>query len=266
MKLFLYFLFFTLSNAKLFAQLPAVDQIKNDSLLTVLKQGKTDSIQARAAYHLSKLWINIDSTKGQQYLQIGKKLSKKSEYLNAIYAYQAIPSYKDEKEVNRLLAIFRKHNSPDSWDYQYRLSINRVRWLLNQIRPEEAIKLLQNNVIPLINKLNVPSYAAEINLEMGRAFLNQSMEQEAIPYLEKAATILEKTTPKTENILYDQIHTLGSLGNAYNAVKKNRLADSVIRRAKQTLLIQPNLIQEVRIASTEAMHLYKRHNTAKQNL
>src|SRR5690606_10768422 len=130
-----------------------------------------------------------DSTKGVQYLQQGKILAKDNEYLNAIYRYQSIRSYKDKQEVKALLAIFNRYKNPDSWDYAYRLSINRVTWLINQPQPEEAIAMLQQDVIPLVRKLKKPNFQAEINLEMGRAFYNQGMNNKAVPYLEKSAAI-----------------------------------------------------------------------------
>lgn len=255
MKRILYFLFFTILGTKLFAQLQPNDQVKNDSLLVVLKQGKTDSTQARAAYHLSKLWINTDSTRGLHYLHQGKKLAKDNEYLSAIYRYQAIPSFEDEPEVNAILALFRKYDTPDSWDYIYRVTINRVRWLINQPRSEEAIAILQKDIMPLLAKLKNPAYSAEVSLEMGRAFLNQGMNTKAAPYLEKAVAIYETIHPKNQDLLYNHIHTLGSLANVFNLLEINQKADSVIRRAKELLSLYPNLPQELRIASFEAMHL-----------
>ena len=109
MKIFCFLLFFLSSLSALYAQLTPHDQLKNDSLLTLLKTGHTDSIRARAAFHLSKLWIDNDSTKGVQYLQQGKILAKDNEYLNAIYRYQSIRSYKDKQEVKALLAIFNRY-------------------------------------------------------------------------------------------------------------------------------------------------------------
>lgn len=255
MKSFLYSLFFTLSIHTLYAQLQPYDLLKNDSLLVVLKEGKTDSIRARAAFQLSKLWINNDSSKGLQYLQLGKSLSNDNDYLNAIYRYQSIPSYKDEDEVNAMLDIFRKYDNADSWDYAYRVSINRVRWLTNQPRTDEAIALLQKDILPLVSKLNNDSYKAEVNLEMGRALLNQGMNREAVPYLEKAIALYEKTHPKDNTLLYNHTYALGSLANVYNTLEINNKADSVIQRAKELLKTNPNLPQELRIASYEAMHL-----------
>ncbi|TDQ76595.1 tetratricopeptide repeat-containing sensor histidine kinase [Sphingobacterium yanglingense] len=255
MKRLFYVLFLSLSVQVLNAQLLPQEQLRNDSLLTLLNQGKTDSIQARAAFHLSKMWINIDSTKGIAYLQRGKKLSHNNAYLNAIYRYQAIPSYKDEAEVTAILSIFSRYDTPDSWDYAYRLSINRVRWLINQPRTDEAIRMLQKDVIPLAKKLNNASYHAEIALEMGRSFFNQGMYSKAAPYLEKAVETYETIRPKDQTLLHNHIHTLGSLANVYNLLEIDGKADSVIRRAKELLLIQPNLPQELRIASYEAMHL-----------
>lgn len=255
MKSLLYFLFFLSSVQALYAQLQPIDQAKNDSLLIVLRKGTTDSIQARAAFHLAKIWINIDSAQGLKYLEKGKSLAKSNEYLNAIYRYQAITSYKDEQEVDFLLNIFRKYDNPDSWDYIYRITINRVRWLNNRPRSDEALAMLKKDIIPLVDKLKTPAYLAEVPLEMGRAFLNQGMDDEAVQYLEKSAERYENIQPKSEPILYNHIHVLGSLANVYNTLRNNKKADSVIHRAKELLKIQPNFPQELRIASYEAMHL-----------
>ncbi|MFD2553310.1 sensor histidine kinase [Sphingobacterium tabacisoli] len=263
MKRLLYFLFFTLLSSKLFSQIQPRDQSRNDSLLIILRQGKTDSIRARAAFHLSKIWINLDSARGLEYLQQGNTLSKGNEYLNAIYRYQAIPSYRDEKEVNAILAIFRKYDHPDAWDYTYRVAINRVRWLINQALADKALAMLQRDIMPLAQKLKNPAYDAEIALEMGRSFVNQSMYNEAVPYLEKAVARYESIQPKEENLLYNHIHTLGSLANVYNLLERSPKADSTIRRANELLLIQPNLAQKLRITSFEAMHLLQNGNYQK---
>lgn len=255
MRIFFCFLFLLLSAQVVRAQLQLSDQSRNDSLLIVLKQGKTDSIQARAAFHLSKIWINIDSARGLKYLEQGKHLSKNNEYLSAIYRYQAISSYEDEQEVNAILALFRQYDNPDSWDYIYRVAINRVRWLTNRSRSDEAIAMLKKDIIPLVDKLKNPAYLGEVPLEMGRAFLNQGMDSEAIPYLEKSAERYENIQPKDATTLYNHIHVLGSLATVYNTLMINEKADSVIQRAKELLLIQPDFPQELRIASLEAMHL-----------
>lgn len=255
MKSLFYFLFFLSAMQVLYAQLQPSDQAKNDSLLMVLKKGATDSIQARAAFHLSKIWINIDSVRGLNYLQQGKNLSKNNVYLNAIYRYQNISSYSDEQEVNAILDLFRQYNNPDGWDYTYRVAINRVRWLNNGPRSDEAIAMLKKDIIPLVDKLKNPAYLAEVPLEMGRAFLNQGMDNQAIPYLEKSAERYENIQPKDGAVLYNHIHVLGSLANVYNTLEINERADSVIHRAKELLVIQPNFPQEIRITSYEAMHL-----------
>lgn len=254
MKIFCFLLFFLSSLSALYAQLTPHDQLKNDSLLTLLKTGHTDSIRARAAFHLSKLWIDNDSTKGVQYLQQGKILAKDNEYLNAIYRYQSIPSYKDKQEVKALLAIFNRYKNPDSWDYAYRLSINRVTWLINQPQPEEAIAMLQQDVIPLVRKLKKPNFQAEINLEMGRAFYNQGMNNKAVPYLEKSAAIYESIQPKDRVLLLDHAHTLTVLANVYHTLMNDK-ADSVIQRTKSLLKQAPSLPQELRIVSLAAMRL-----------
>ncbi|WP_164126290.1 ATP-binding protein [Sphingobacterium luzhongxinii] len=263
MKRLFYFLFLTILSIKVLPQIQSPDQSKNDSLLIILKEGKTDSIRARAAFRLSKIWINIDSTRGLKYLQQGNTLSRGNEYLNAIYRYQSIPSYKDEQEVNAILALFRKHNNPDSWDYTYRVAINRVRWLINQPHTDKAIAMLQRDIIPLAQKLKNPTYDAEIALEMGRSFFNQNMYKEAVPYLEKAVALYESIQPKEQNLLYNHIHTLGSLANVYNILERSPKADSSIRRAKELLLIQPDLAQKLRITSFEAMHLIQNGNYQK---
>lgn len=255
MKRFLCILLLTFLKQNIQAQLLPYEQLINDSLQLVLKEGKTDSIRARAAFHLSKIWINRDSAQGLNYLNQGKNLAKDNSYLSAIYRYQVIPSYSDDKEVNAILAILKSYDNKDSWNYQYRVSINRVRWLNNRGRAEEAMQLLKKNIIPLNTKLQDKSYTAEIALETGRAFLNQRMESEAAPYLEKAVAIYETLTPKDEPLLYNQIHTLGALANLYTTLKIDKKADSVIRRAKELLLVQPNFPQELRIIASEAMHL-----------
>lgn len=264
MKIFCLFLFFLSSIQMLNAQLQASDQIRNDSLLNILNDNTADSVKARAAFHLSKLWINLDSTKGLTYLHQGKTFSKKNKFLNAIYRYQSIPSYSDEQEVNAILAIFNRYNHVDSWDYVYRVIINRVRWLINQQRTAEAIALLKKEIVPLINKLKNPRYYAEVNLEMGRAFYNQGLKKEAVTYYEKAVNLYESSQPKDQFILYDHIHTLGSLANVYNILNIANKADSVIRRAKVLLQKQPNLYQELRITSFEAMYYIqnKQYKTA----
>src|SRR5699024_1426710 len=109
------------------------------------------------------------------------------------------------QEINAILDLFRQYNNPDGWDYTYRVAINRVRWLNNGPRSDEAIAMLKKDIIPLVDKLKNPAYLAEVPLEMGRAFLNQGMDNQAIPYLEKSAERYENIQPKDGAVLYNHI-------------------------------------------------------------
>ncbi len=266
MKSFFYFLFLITSIHSLYAQLPTNDQLNSDSLLIVLKEGKNDSIKARAAFHLSKIWINNDSAKGIQYLNLGKELAHNDEFLQAIYRYQTIKSYSNKNQVDSILAIFQKYQHSDSWDYTYRLYINRVIWLINQQESDEALKLLQNKVLPLVYKLKNKGYQAEVYLEMGRAFINRNMPDKSIEYLKKAIALYESIQPKDQYIIYSLIHSLVALANVYNTLEINNEVASVIDRAKELLAIAPNTAQQLRVTNVEATHLVqtKQYNSAEK--
>lgn len=215
MKLFLlyfFLLFSTLSNAQ---HIPNKKQV--DSLTTLLKTSKSDSVKTRIAFLLSDHWSYSDSIKSKQYLLQGAKTVGTNSYLKAVYAFYEANYLFDvnpEKASKKFLEsekMFSKFSTTES--YKFRARAWRSYGILLQLKNNEKgmMETIQNKAIPLAEKANARDLVGIYYTDIGMVLMNQLLYKQAEEKLQKAEEILENTKADLDRLLVAKIYRARTL-------------------------------------------------------
>lgn len=185
------------------AQQPARRISLVDSLKGMLQQKISDSLRARTNFSLSEQLLYSDSLQSTIYLEQGRKLIKKNEYLQAIYYYYAatVQSLSDLdkseasfKKAHVLLLPFKTKESylflTKSW-HNYGV----VQQLKDNYRG--MADALLNKAIPYARKSGNTGFLGVNYMDLALVFKNNKQYDKAQVYIDSTLQILEKIKGKT---------------------------------------------------------------------
>lgn len=184
------------------AQQPAKRISLVDSLKGMLQQKLSDSLRARTNFSLSEQLLYADSLQSTIYLEQGRRLIKKNEYLQAIYYYYAatVQSLSDLdkseasfKKAHVLLLPFKTKESylflTKSW-HNYGV----VQQLKDNYRG--MADALLNKAIPYARKSGDMAFLGINYMDLALVFKNNKQFDKAQVYIDSTLQILEKVKAK----------------------------------------------------------------------
>jgi two-component system NarL family sensor kinase len=184
------------------AQQPAKRVSLVDSLKGMLQQKLSDSLRARTNFSLSEQLLYADSLQSTIYLEQGRRLIKKNEYLQAIYYYYAatVQSLSDLdkseasfKKAHVLLLPFKTKEAylflTKSW-HNYGV----VQQLKDNYRG--MADALLNKAIPYARKSGDSAFLGINYMDLALVFKNNKQFDKAQVYIDSTLQILEKVKAK----------------------------------------------------------------------
>ncbi|MFD2583059.1 sensor histidine kinase [Pedobacter vanadiisoli] len=216
-----------------FAQLLETDKRYPDSLQYVVKHAGTDSLKAIANFALSRHWgKQRDDKKANDYLAEGRKKSKNSRYLYALYLYSAgiNSAYQDKGAAvakNFLLkadSIFAYTKTKECNLLRAKLWNNYSILLSRENKQQQSIDILLNKVIPLARA------SGDVAME-GVAYHAVAVFMDLVAQSEKASVYFKKSITILENIKTDTVR----LARAYNNSARNSMVRNKFKEAGATI-------------------------------
>lgn len=234
-KLFLFCLFLVGNYIHTFAQLQENDKGYSDSLQYLAKHASTDSVKAMANFSLSRYWCKQrDTKKADYFLAQGKKNSKNSRYLNALYLYsvgvnlaqQNNNSANTHAKIYLLKAdsIFAHTRTKACNLLRAKLWNNYSILLSRENKQQQSIDVLLNKVIPLARA------SGDIAME-GIAYHTVAAFLDLVAQSEKASVYFKKSIIILENIKIDTVR----LARVYNNSARNSMLRNKYNEAKNTI-------------------------------
>jgi two-component system, NarL family, sensor kinase len=240
---FLFQLFFLLSIAGYCsAQLPLDQDRYVDSLNNILRQNVSDSTKARANYFLVYYWTPRDTAIARKHLEEGKRFSKSSPYMSALYyahegyLYYAIDIAKSEASFLKADTLLSPFTIKEA--YLARSNIWSVCAVLQQRKDNDKgyIELVLNKAIPFAWKAGDTTLVASQYMGLGVAFMNTEQYEKAEVYFSKALEILEgrPTQPSRLVSLYNRA------GENYIQLHKYEEAKKILDKTRVILEPYPD--------------------------
>lgn len=256
MKKYLVCLFlFSISLARAQQQVPLDEKRHVDSLENVLRSARQDSAKAIASFMLVEYWKFKDTTKSKAFLLKGKQLAGQSAYLRALsYFYEG--QYYYNWNTGKAAAAFAKaqkalsaFHTPDAYGKQAAAWFNYA--LMNQAKGYDFItNITINKVLPYAEKSGDQARLAFFYTQLSTILMNNYQFAKADDYNNKAIAILEKTTPKSTNLLFAYLS--GVSINCYD--KKPAVAKVFLRKAKAILAPFPASLNYTLYYYNEALY------------
>lgn len=248
------------------AQLPLNQQQYVDSLNGVLQHADSDSIRARANFFLLYFWVPRDSLKARQYLEEGRRLSKKYPYLYALsyahegYLYYVTDFSKSEAAYKIADSLLSKYNTKETYIARSNIWSNCAVIQQRNDNDRGYIDIVVNKAIPLALKANDTALVASQYVGIGVAFLNMKQYEKAEIYLDDALRILKASNTQTSRII-----------SAYNRAAENYIylekfteARAALDTIKQLLAPYPSseLYAGYYLAEGMYLHHFKKYAEA----
>ncbi|MDN5284401.1 MAG: hypothetical protein JWR38_675 [Mucilaginibacter sp.] len=196
------------------AQVPLNAQHYIDSLMQSLKKPIADSAKAKNSFMISECFMQSDSVKSKQYLQLGHKYVKNDKYMQAVYLFFAAgstsKSHPDSAMKMYLNAeqALKSYKTPDALLVRSRCWRDYARLL--QIANDDAesfVDILLNKAIPLAEQSGNRGYLGKYYLDISFAFKNLNDFKKAEVYQFKAIQTL-KSAPGASHFLASAYQTL----------------------------------------------------------
>ncbi|MCD8741052.1 sensor histidine kinase [Mucilaginibacter roseus] len=256
MKKYLICLFmFSTLLARAQQQIPLDEKRHVDSLENVLRSAKQDSAKAMASFMLVEYWKFKDTTKSKRYLLQGKQFVGKSAYLRALsYFYEG--QYYYTWNTGKASAAFAKaqkalsaFRTPDAYGKLAAAWFNYA--LMNQSKGYNFItNITINKVLPYAEKSGDHTRLAFFYTQLSTILMNNYQFAKADDYNNKAIALLEKTTPKSINLLFAYLS--GVSINCYD--KKSAAAKAFLEKAKAMLAPFPTSLNNTLYYYNEALY------------
>lgn len=184
------------------AQQPAKRISLVDSLKGMLQQKISDSLRARTNFNLSEQLLYADSLQSTIYLEQGRKLIKKNEYLQAIYYYYSatVQSLSDLdkseasfKKAHVLLLPFKTKEA-----YLFLTKAWHNYGVVQQLKDNYRgmADALLNKAIPYARKSGNMAFLGVNYMDLALVFKNNKQFDKAQIYIDSTLQILEKEKAK----------------------------------------------------------------------
>lgn len=234
-NLFLFGLVLAGNYLHTFAQLRENDRHYADSLQYLATHAVSDSIKATANFSLSRYWSKLKDTKKADYfLAQGKKNTKNSRYLYALYLYTEGVNlgFQNKKNTNtngkiyllKADSIIAYTKTKECYLLRAKLWNNYSILLSRENKQQQSIDVLLNKVIPLARA------SGDVVME-GLAYHAVAVFLDLVAQSEKAAIYFKKSIAILEHTKTDTIQ----LARAYNNSARNSMVRNKYNEAKATI-------------------------------
>lgn len=171
-----------------------------DSLINLQKNGKNDSIKARASFLLSDYFYQ-DTTLSKSYLESGRKLIRNNNFLKGLYHhyFAGIYFYLDSelaiREYQYAIECFEKVEGRESLSFQAKSWHNIGVQYQFLGEPKKFMEILSEHSIPLSRKAQDHGQTALYLGEIGMLLMNNQDYQTASFYFHKGLKTMEAHPP-----------------------------------------------------------------------
>lgn len=223
------------------AQLPLDQQKYADSLNRILQYATSDSIKARTNFHLISFWLSKDPVKAKQYLEEGRRLSKKYPFLEAIsfaqegYFYYATDPEKSEAAYRKADSMLSKFTTKEAYIARSNLWANCASIQQRKDDDKAFINMILNKAIPLAKQAGDSAMMGSQYVAVGVAFMNIEQYDKAEIYLNNAIRILKNAHTQPSRL----VAAYNRAGENYILLKKYPDAKQVLDSIKAILAPYP---------------------------
>ena len=223
------------------------DSVYIDSIATITKNTKSDSIKCLYSFRLSKLYLMVqDVQKSKAYLAQANKLKAKFPFLKDAAIFYNSYSFLEKGDVEGFEKTLldaneklKKYNNAEA--YRLRAIVLQNYGIMQQRKNNEKVymRLLVNEAIPVAEKSEDHELISALYKAVAIIFMNTSEREKASEYLSKAQDHIEKATRKTPTLAESKMETY--IINAENLVELKHFYDAkkVLDKAFSTLKNYP---------------------------
>lgn len=220
-------------NAQQFAERKEID-----SLSSILKNSKSDSLKTLAALKLSDHLSYYDTIKSKEYLVVGKKLADKDPYLNAVYKFYEA-SYLFDNHVDQSIKkyveaekMFSKFSTNESYKFRARAWRNYGALLQRKNDEKGMMNVIQQKAIPLAEKAKAYDLVGGYYTDIGMILMNQLLYSQAEQKFENAEEILANNKGELSKLIIAKIYRARNFAFMGQPKNAKPLIDEVDRMLK----------------------------------
>lgn len=218
MKNLYVFLFFLFLNSVGYSQIILSlddDRIYIDSIASVTKNTKSDSLKCLYSFRLSKLYLMVqDVKKSKKYLAEANKLKVKFPFLidASIYynSYRFLEKGDVEGFEKTLLEANKKLSKYDVIEaYRLRAIVLQNYGIMQQRRNNEKgyMRILVNEAIPFAKKSGDYELISGLYKNVAIIFMNNNQREKAEEYLEEAENFIERAVKRSPTLIESKMET-----------------------------------------------------------
>lgn len=244
-KIYFYILFLLLSavtHSQVILSLDD-DSVYIDSIATVTRNAKSDSLKCLYSFRLSKLYLMVqDVQKSKEYLAEANKLKNKFPFLNDASIFYNSYSFLEKGDVAGFEKTLLEANEklkkyPNTEAYRLRAIILQNYGIMQQRKNNEKsyMKLLVNEAIPIAKRSRDYELISALYKAVAIIFMNTSEREKASEYLSEAQKYVERAIKKSPTLAESKMETY--IINAENLVELKHFYDAkkVLDKAFSTL-------------------------------
>lgn len=177
-----------------------------DSLEDALAHHPSDSLKARAAYHLAEFWAKQDTNKARPYLEKGRKLAGNSVYMQASYQYYVGKFYLSTDSAKSEFAFLKADSilAVNRLTFKNAYTLRAAIWynygVLRQLKDdtEGVIKIFLEKVIPYTRLAGLQNELPRMYLAVGQLFDNELDYERAGLYFDQSLAMLDTVDVEPE--------------------------------------------------------------------
>ncbi|MFN1218990.1 ATP-binding protein [Chryseobacterium kwangjuense] len=214
----------------------------HDSLYTILKTNKNDSVKARAAFHLAHYWSLKDFKKAESYLVLGRSYFKNNRFLLGIYYSSVIDVYLDHDPVKTRKALQKADSLLSIYHTRDVYNVLAKSWYSEAINAQNAndekraLNIIVNKVIPYTKKNGKKESLAMFYSQVGILLMNAGQLDNAQEYFSKVIRMKATLSPKRNTLLRAYIYS----ADAFVVNDKLPQAKTRLDEAIKILIKNPN--------------------------
>lgn len=208
------------------------DSVYIDSIATITKNTKSDSLKCLYSFKLSKLYLMAqDVQKSKQYLAQANRLKAKFPFLNdasLFYNSHALLEKGDEIGFEKMLLKgndrLKKYHNTEAYRLRAMILQNYGMMQLSNDNEKKYMKLLINEAIPVAKKSRDYELISDLYKAVAIIFMNNGEREKASEYLSEAQKYIERAIGKSPTVAESKMETY--IINAENLVELQHFYDA----------------------------------------
>ncbi|MBL1222328.1 sensor histidine kinase [Chryseobacterium sp. L7] len=185
----------------------------HDSLYTILKTSRNDSVKARVSFHLAHYWSLKDFKKAEKYLVQGRSYFKNNRFLLGIYYSSVIDVYLDHDPVKARKALQKADSLLSIYHTKDVYNVLAKSWYSEAISAQnandekKALDIIVNKVIPYTKKNGKKESLAMFYSQVGILLMNANQLEKAEEYFSKVILMKSSLSSKRNTLLRAYIYS-----------------------------------------------------------